>query len=120
VSLNTKEPYAPSRQATAGVQYVFPVGTAGSFTPRIDAQYQSSFYTDISNSPLGLVSGRTLMNARLTWKSQSQVWETAFAVTNLADKFYYINKVFGAAPTNVTEGQPGAPREYMVTIKRNF
>jgi hypothetical protein len=24
------------------------------------------------------------------------------------------------APSNVTEGQPGAPREWMVTIKRNF
>jgi len=28
--------------------------------------------------------------------------------------------VFGAAPTNITEGQPGAPREWMVTVKRNF
>ena len=50
----------------------------------------------------------------------SQDWETAVAVTNLTDHFYYINKVFGAAPTNVTEGQPGAPREWMVTVKRNF
>ena len=120
VSLSTNEPYAPDRQATAGIQYVFTMGTAGSLIPRIDANYQSHFYTDIGNSPLGLVGGRTLANARLTWKSMSQDWETSAAVTNVTGHFYYINKVFGAAPTNVTEGQPGAPREWLVTVKRNF
>jgi iron complex outermembrane recepter protein len=120
VSLNTKEPYAPDRQFNVGMQYVLPLGTAGTVIPRIDANYQSQFYTDISNSPLGLVSGRTLANARVTWKSMSQDWETAVAVTNITDRFYYINKVFGAAPTNVTEGQPGAPREWLVTVRRNF
>jgi iron complex outermembrane receptor protein len=120
VSLNTKEPYAPDRQANIGIQYVIPMGTAGSLTPRVDGNYQSSFFTDITNNVLGKVGGRTLANARITWKSMSQDWETAVAVTNLTDHFYYINKVYGAAPTNVTEGQPGAPREWMVTVKRNF
>jgi iron complex outermembrane receptor protein len=120
VSLNTKEPYAPDRQFNVGIQYVLPLGTAGSVTPRLDANYQSNFYTDIGNNPLGLVGGRTLANARITWKSMSQDWETAVAVTNLTDHFYYVNKVFGAAPTNITEGQPGAPREWMVSVKRNF
>jgi hypothetical protein len=46
--------------------------------------------------------------------------ETLVAVTNLTDHFYYINKVFGAAPTNITEGQPGTPREWLVTVERNF
>ena len=83
-------------------------------------QYQSEFFTDIQNQPLGLVGGRTLLNARITWKSASQDWETAVGATNLTDKFYYINKVFGSAPGNVTEGQPGAPREWFVTLKHNF
>jgi iron complex outermembrane receptor protein len=120
VSLNTKEPYAPDRQFNVGMQYVLPIGTHGSLTPRIDANYQSQFYTDIQNSALGLVGGRTLANARITWKSMSQDWETAVAVTNLTDHFYYINKVFAGTPNFVTEGQPGAPREWLVTVRRNF
>jgi len=120
VSLNTKEPYVPDRQFNVGVQYVFQLGTAGSITPRLDGNYQSQFFTDIQNQPVGLVSGRTLMNARITWKSASQDWETAAGATNLTNKFYYVNKVFGAVPTNITEGQPGAPREWFVTVKRNF
>ena len=50
----------------------------------------------------------------------SQDWETAVAVTNLTDHFYYINSVYAPAPSSVTEGQRGAPREWMVTEKRNF
>jgi iron complex outermembrane receptor protein len=120
VSLSTNEPYTPDRQVNLGVQYVFQLSTAGSITPRIDANYQSKFFTDIQNTQLGLVSGRTLMNGRITWKSGSQDWETSAGATNLTNKFYYINKVFGAAPTNITEGQPGAPREWFVTVRRNF
>jgi iron complex outermembrane receptor protein len=120
VSLSTNEPYAPDRQANIGVQYVFQLGTAGSITPRIDGNYQSQFFTDIQNQPLGLVAGRTLMNGRITWKSASLEWETVAGATNLTNKFYYVNKVFGAVPTNITEGQPGAPREWFVTLRRNF
>jgi iron complex outermembrane receptor protein len=120
ITLDTMEPYSPDRQVDVGIQYVFQLPSAGSLTPRLDGQYQSQFFTDIQNSQLGLVGGRTLLNARITWKSASQDWETAVGATNLTDKFYYINKVFAGVPTNVTEGQPGAPREWFVTLKRNF
>ena len=120
VSLNTKEPYAPSQMYSLGVQYTFAVGTLGSLIPRLDAQYQSSFFTDITDTALGEVSGRTLMNAHLTWRSPKDDWEGMLAVTNLTDKFYYINKVNSVAPTFVAQGQPGAPREWLVTVRRNF
>jgi len=42
-------------------------------------------------------------------------------VTNVADKFYYINKVNAVAPgTTITQGQPAEPREWSVSIRRNF
>lgn len=120
VSLNTKEPYAPTRMGSLAVQYTVELGSLGSLVPRLDAQYQSSFYTDITDSALGQVSGRTLMNAHLTWRSSKDDWEAAVAVTNLTDRFYYINKVYSAPPTSIAQGQPGAPREWLVTLRRNF
>jgi iron complex outermembrane recepter protein len=120
VTLNTQDPYAPSRMGSLGVQYTFAVGSWGSLVPRLDAQYQSSFYTDITNTPLGEVSSRTLMNAHLTWRSAKGAWESAIAVTNLTDRFYYINKINSVAPTFITQGQPGAPREWLMTVRRNF
>jgi iron complex outermembrane recepter protein len=120
VSLNTKEPYAPTRMFSLGVQYTVPVWSLGSLVPRLDAQYQSSFFTDITDTALGEVSGRTLVNAHLTWRSPKDDWEGALAVTNLTDKFYYINKINSVAPTFIAQGQPGAPREWLVTVRRNF
>jgi len=120
VSLNTKEPYAPDRMFSIAVQYSFALGSSGSLIPRLDAQYQSSFYTDISNTALGQVSGRTLMNGHLTWRSGKGDWEGMLAVTNLTDRFYYINKINATAPTFIAQGQPGAPREWLVTVRRNF
>ncbi|MEP7243477.1 MAG: TonB-dependent receptor [Gammaproteobacteria bacterium] len=120
VTLDTKEPYAPERRGGLGVQYTFRVASLGSLIPRLDAQYQSSFYTDITNTALGNVSGRTLMNAHLTWRSDKGDWEGALGVTNLTDKFYYINKVNAVAPTFIAQGQPGAPRQYLVTVRRSF
>jgi iron complex outermembrane receptor protein len=120
VSLNTKEPYAPNRMFSLAAQYTFTLGSLGSLIPRLDAQYQSSFYTDITNTALGNVAGRTLMNAHLTWRSPKDDWEGTLAVTNLTDKFYYINKIYSAQPTYIAQGQPGPPREWLVTLRRNF
>jgi outer membrane receptor protein involved in Fe transport len=100
---------SPTTPVKVGMQYVLPLGTAGSVTARLDANYQSDFFTDISNSALGHVGGRTLANARITWKSMLQDWETAVAVTNLTDHFYYINKVFGAAPPTSRQASAAVP-----------
>jgi iron complex outermembrane recepter protein len=120
VSLDTKEPYAPDRMASLGVQYDIQLGAAGSLVPRIDAQYQTGFYTDINNTALGRVGGRTLANAHLTWRSPKDGWEASVAVTNLTGKFYYINKLNSTAPTLIDQGQPGPPREWLATVRCNF
>jgi iron complex outermembrane receptor protein len=60
------------------------------------------------------------MNAHLTWRSPKDDWEGNVAVTNLTDKFYYINKVNSVAPTFVAQGQPGGPRQWLFTVRRNF
>ena len=120
VSVNTQNPYVPDRMASLGTQYTYALPAGGSLSARLDAQYQSAFFTDLANTSLGQVPGRTLVNARLTWRSPQEDWQATVAVTNLADRFYYINKVNSTAPTNIVQGQPGAPREWLVSIRRNF
>ena len=65
VTLSTEEPFAPKRKASIGLSYELAFGTFGKLIPRADANFQSKFFTDISNSPDGLVDGRTLVNAHL-------------------------------------------------------
>jgi iron complex outermembrane receptor protein len=119
VSMETQDPYVPRRMADLGAQYTWTLPDGSSLTPRLDAQYQSSFFTELTNNPFGEVSSRTLADLRLTWKSPKGDWQTTAAVTNLADRFYYISKVYSANPS-LTQGQPGAPREWLVTVRRNF
>jgi iron complex outermembrane receptor protein len=126
VSLETQDPYVPRRMADLGAQYTWTLPNGSSLTPRVDAQYQSGFFTELSNNPIGAVGGRTLADLRLTWKSPKGDWQTTAAVTNLTDHFYYVNKVLAQTPTatpgvpGLTQGQPGAPREWLVTVRRNF
>ncbi len=120
VNLNTKQIFAPEKKASLGVQYEIPVGQAGTLVPRIDGTYQSDFFTAIDNHPDGVVDSYTLANARLTWNSSSGDWVVAGAVTNLTDKYYYLNKFRQAAPFSFVIGQPGRPREWSISIKRNF
>lgn len=119
VSLETQDPYVPRRMASLGAQYSWTLPNGSSLTPRVDAQYQSSFFTELSNNPIGKVGGRTLADMRLTWRSPKGDWQTTAAVTNLTSHFYYINKLLSQNPS-FTQGQPGSPREWLVTVRRNF
>lgn len=60
------------------------------------------------------------MNARLTWQSSSGDWTSSLALTNVTDKFYYLNEFRQGPPFNFVIGQPGRPREWSVSIKRTF
>jgi iron complex outermembrane receptor protein len=119
VNLNTQDPYVPNRMATIGSQYTWTMASGSSLTPRLDARYQAGFFTELSNNPLGHVGGRTLADFRLTWKSPKGEWQTTAAVQNLSNHFYYISKVYSQSPS-FTQGQPGEPREWLVTVRRNF
>jgi iron complex outermembrane receptor protein len=119
VSLETQDPYVPHRMGTLAAQYTWTLPNSSTLSSRADAQYQSAFFTELTNNPLGQVDGRTLLDFRLTWKSPDDAWQTTAAVTNLTNRFYYISKVFSQSPA-ITQGQPGAPREWLVTVRRNF
>ncbi|MEP7243561.1 MAG: TonB-dependent receptor [Gammaproteobacteria bacterium] len=120
VNLNTKQIFAPEKKASIGAQYELPFFGFGTLTPRVDATYQSEFFTAIDNSVDGQVPSYTVGNARLTFQSASGDWQAALSVTNFTDKFYYVNKFRQAAPIGFVIGQPGAPREAAITVKRIF
>jgi iron complex outermembrane receptor protein len=60
-----------------------------------------------------------VFDARLAWRSSDEDWEVALAGTNLTDKFYYQNTFRGPGIQQVT-GQPAPPREWSVSLRRNF
>jgi iron complex outermembrane recepter protein len=118
--------YVPEDVWSVGLNHVFEFANGSALTSRADVYGQSKICTSntltIAAIPgAGCSKGYELVNARLQWASPGRDWEVAAGATNLTDKKYFLNRfdltVFGQPHA---EGQPGAPREYYVTLKRNF
>jgi iron complex outermembrane receptor protein len=118
-TLESEAPGTPEWKLTAGTQYTFDLGTAGSLTPRFDIYYQSRVFNEYTNNPIAAQEGYALANGRLTYTSPEEDWTAALAVTNIFDKFYYVNK-FIQSGTYIFTGQPSRPREWAVTVTRRF
>ena len=92
--------------------------TVGSVTPRIDAQYQSTIYFTTNNQ--GAQDGYTLLNGRVTWLSQDSNWEVALYGNNLSDEGYFNGKLSLVGFFGREQGNPGMPRTWGLSFKRNF
>lgn len=117
ITLNNNAPFMPEWKLSAGIQYAIDVPGIGTITPRLDYAYQSSFFTNIDNNPLGVTPGYSLLNGRVSWDSVDKDWRISVAVKNLADKVYYYQRFF---VTGVQTGQPAPPREWSLTVRRTF
>jgi iron complex outermembrane receptor protein len=121
VTLGMVTPYTPKWKASAGMQYEFSIGEHGTISPRLDASYQSSVFTAPINDPLwNQIDGYTVANARLTWRDRNDSWQAALEITNLTDKLYYLTLFDTHTSAGYVNAQPAMPREWSVTVKRNF
>lgn len=114
----------PEWNASGGIQYAIPLGSAGMLTPRLDWFYQSKMtFGAVTRAPLPeeTIPGYSVFNGRVTFEPQEGDWSVAFSVTNLTDKFYYYN-LFGNGPTfgGGQKGTPSRPREWAITFQRRF
>ena len=112
--------YVPEQKWSVGTQYEMGLGDKGTLTPRVDVSNQGELFTSSYNAATNLIEAYTLVNARLTWRSGKGDWESSLEATNLTNKYYFLTRFDQYSSTGVTDGQPGRPREYALTIKRKF
>ncbi len=128
IGLEDKGVYISPWQWSVGAQYEIDMGTGGTFTPRIDVSHEDAFNRNANNVDaatggrdiFGLVAGRTLVNARLTYATEDKNWEIAGEIRNLTDKLYYSDVFDNRGSTNSIQGSPGEPRTWALSIKRRF
>ena len=114
-------PYTPENKVSFGLQYEFGLSAGGTLTPRIDVTYTDQVYSDAVNAPTNLIEAHTLANLRLTWRSPQNAWEVGLEGTNLTDKYYYVTLFdLSRNAAGYIDGQPSRPREWGLTVKRNF
>jgi iron complex outermembrane receptor protein len=121
VKIGMVSPYTPESKASLGLQYDFTLGGGGTVTPRIDVAYTDQVYSNAANAPTNLIDAYTLVNARLTWRSMDDAWQVALEGTNVTDEYYYVT-LFDLSnnAAGYIHGQPSRPREFAMSVKRNF
>ena len=113
----------PFWTANAGVQYEFAVAAIdGKITPRLDWTYESSQVVSGTSTKYNyLMPAHSLFNGRVSYDNSDHGFTLTAGVTNLFNKFYYVN-VFDYQGLGYpqTDAQPARPREWAVTIRKRF
>ncbi len=71
---------------------------------------------DLNCTPLSRNEDYNIVNARLTYLSQDEDWRVALECTNATDKYYVLNTL----NTAYASSQPGTPRLWAISVRRNF
>jgi iron complex outermembrane recepter protein len=114
---------SPNWKWSVGMQYKAELGEGGSVTPRIDVNYagKSSAGRIAAGGPIDYYPSVALANARLTWRNADEDLSVSLEVQNLFDRYYNpfrFAAVYGFSGTIYS--QVGKPREWAVTVKKNF
>jgi iron complex outermembrane receptor protein len=120
VTLGMITPFTPENKVSFGLQNRFTLPGGSTLTPRIDAAFTDSVYSNAVNAETNFIDSYTIVNARLTWESANEDWEIALESTNLTDEYYYLTIFDLWGPAGYIHGQPGRPREWAVTVRRSF
>ncbi len=113
-------PYTPTAKASLGVQYRFPLESAGSITPRVDVNYQGSQYTSAQNEPTNNMAGYTVLNGHINYRSEDNMWGVSLEVDNLTNLYYYTNIDDGLQAIGTVLATPARPRTFFVRMSRRF
>jgi iron complex outermembrane recepter protein len=114
-------PYMPGHKAAIGAQYEVNLANGSRIVPRMDWSFQSAIFTNGNNQLTNRIGGYGLVNARIVWSNADDDLDVALEATNLTDKYYFLSRldqVVGGG--RHTDGTPGRPREFAVTIKKKF
>ena len=115
----------PPWKASFGAQYRADLGSAGSITPRVDVYYQDETFAGFENTVsqgrlIQTLPSFTTVNARLTWRNENEDLSVSLEVTNLTDEYYLYSSFDQRANTGTRIVAPARPREWAVTVKKEF
>jgi iron complex outermembrane receptor protein len=108
-----EQAYAPKLTLSAGAQYVIPLGSDATLTPRVDFAHIATAWGSLFQNPVfgDRLEDRNIINAQLTLTTGD--WSIAAYGTNLTDQHY-------VAAINGARRLAGAPRQYGLRVSRTF
>lgn len=121
LGITTSTPFVntPELSGSLAVSYEIPIGAFGSLTPRVDYSYRDNVVYDNTNSLPARQDAVSLLNANITWRSPDENWRVIFGGLNLTDETYLVTAAYNRA-AGVAEGLYGRPREWYLSVRREF
>ncbi|ATE65696.1 TonB-dependent receptor [Rhizorhabdus dicambivorans] len=114
-------PFVQRFRGSVGTQYTIDAGNLGTFTPRLDVNFQSRYFSNpVNRPPFNEIPARTILNGHLTYQDPGKIWGVTLEVNNLTDKLYYDGIFDNRGSTSFVQGSPALPRTWQVSIRRNF
>lgn len=120
VTLNDKPPLTPKWKTSLSAEYELPLPGGAVLTPRLDYQYEAQMFAEASQTTYDSIPAYGVLNGRLSWTSASGNTDVALFVTNMTNRFYWLNKFDSVALAGIGLGTPGRPREWGLSYKRRF
>jgi iron complex outermembrane receptor protein len=120
IQLSFVAPFMPRHKASIGTQYQMNLGNGSTLSPRVDWSFQSNLHTNGNNLPSNRIGSHGVVNARLVWRAADGNLDVSVEGTNLTDKYYFLSRADQFTGAGHTDGQPGRPREFALTIKKRF
>ena len=117
---NDVAPYSPKLKASVGVQYTLGLGRFGTLSPRLDDTYTARVYFDPQNLTASSQGGYSLVNTHLTYAPLEGKWSATLDVNNVTNKLYYLSMFNQLGSFGILTGQPGMPRNVLVSLKYVF
>jgi iron complex outermembrane recepter protein len=119
-TLETQPVLTPKIKYSISADYKVPSPDAfGQFTLHGDWAWQAHEFNDAANSPDLEVGAYGIANARVNWLAPNKKWQMSVWSTNLGNHFFFYGKSYISGDGQV-KGDPAPPREFGVTIRRNF
>ncbi len=110
----------PEWTANLGLQYQFPITDHGRITMRADGTYQARVFYSANNFFRASQPAYTLLDASIGWSSEDESWRVLLSGTNLTDELYLNGALDFFESLGQNEGNYGRPREWAISVRRNF
>jgi iron complex outermembrane receptor protein len=121
INPDIRPPLVPGWDGHVGAEYTFfDAFNHGSVSARFDYHFQSYIFFDQLGSLDTREGGYGLLNGALTWNSQDRTWQIKLDGKNLTNKYYYSFETNYDVTHGVSDGVVGRPREYLISVRRNF
>ena len=117
----------PETKYNIGIQYGIPMASGAMLTPRVDVLWQDDINGFNQTRAIGFdqskplpIQDYTLVNVRVNWVAPDGDWEVSAALTNATDEDYFLSLFDLSSFGGWSGGMPGYPREWALTLRRNF